>query len=134
MRLKLAAGCCSGLLVWTLLGLPKELQVESNFAQRLDLMRNLGLHDTRALGRQDVVLWLWPEDAVPERTRDDMDTPPDSRLRRMVSTQCRGDCGLGELCGAAIGNDAGRETLHRVRHAASSCGPNGWRLRWRAQP
>jgi hypothetical protein len=90
-------------------------------------MRNLGLHDTHALRRQDVLLGIWPEDAVPKRTREHVDTPPDSRLRRMVSAEGCGDRGLAELRSAAIGNEAGRGTLHRVRQP-SLVQPNGSRL------
>src|SRR5262245_19247150 len=77
----------------------QKLHVEAHLAQRRDLVRDFGLHDTGMPAGEDVLLRDRAEDAVAERPSDDVNAGPDSRLRRVVPEERRGDRVLRELRG-----------------------------------
>ena len=73
-----------------LLGSAQELDEEANLAQGRDLVKHLGLDDSRVFGRQDVLLDPRLENAIAERTLEDADATPDPRFRRVAAQQAGG--------------------------------------------
>ncbi len=62
------------------LAAPKELDEETNWTQRLDVMQHLGLDDTRGIRRQNVLFRILALDSIAKPALQDTDARPDSRL------------------------------------------------------
>ncbi len=73
-------------------------------------MRNTGLHHTRMVGREDVLLERL-EDAVAQTSSDHTDTPPDSGLRGVATPERGRNRDFREFSDALIGNDVGGKWL-----------------------
>ena len=103
------AGQLQRVLGCTLRRTAEELYEESNLTVRFELVGDLGLHDTRALGGQHLFLELWLKNAVAQRSLQNADAPPDAWLRSVATSQRGGNSGLRELSGALICNDIRRK-------------------------
>ena len=64
----------------------KKLHEEPDLTHRLDLMRDLGLHDAGRFGREKLLLGLWFEDEVSKGACENPDACPDAGLRRVTTS------------------------------------------------
>lgn len=99
------AGSCEG-------ALPIEFYIESNSAQRFDLMPDKRLYDTNPLWVKNDDLFLWLVDCVLQLTFKNHEFPPDRLLRLVLVQQPVGHCLLIEEWRSLIRNNIVRKPLH----------------------